>query len=94
LSPHYSNRLFRFDPFRAGAGKPTRPGLPANPVLCPLEVLAQTRRSTVDTPKAPRIIDHVWKRILVANNGDYSQAKQYVDKILQQAMRQDRMAPR
>jgi hypothetical protein len=60
----------------------------------PLEVLAHTRASTAHTPKAPRIIDHVWKRILIAKGGDYSQAKQYVDKILQQAIRQDRVAPR
>jgi hypothetical protein len=60
----------------------------------PLEVLARPHASTTGAPKAPRIIDHVWKRILDANNGDYNQAKQYVDQILQHATRQDRVAPR
>jgi hypothetical protein len=60
----------------------------------PLDVLAHTRASTADSPKAPRMIDHVWTRILVANNSDYSQAKQYVDKILQRAIRLDQLAPR
>jgi HEPN pEK499 p136 len=60
----------------------------------PLELLAHTRASTADKPKAPRIIDYVWKRVLESHNGDACQAKQFVDRILRDASQQGRVAPR
>ena len=58
----------------------------------PLEELPHTRTSTADEPRAPRIIDHVWRRVLAEHNGDYSKAKQFVDKILQHASRRGQVA--
>jgi hypothetical protein len=51
----------------------------------PLKVLEYTRAPTADKPRAPRVIDHVWKRVLDMHNGDYNRAKQFVDGILQRA---------
>jgi hypothetical protein len=62
----------------------------------PLKILADARASTARMSRraAPRIKDHVWERVLKSHNGDYRQAQQFVDGILQDASHQGRIAPR
>ena len=59
----------------------------------PLETLGYKFSRTTNRSKAPRIIDHVWKRFLEAHSGDPSQAKTLVDRVLDEASRQI-IAPR
>jgi hypothetical protein len=55
--------------------------------------MTQSTTFAVGKRKAPRIIDHVWKRVLATHNGDYNQAKQFVDRALEQASGHGGAAP-
>jgi hypothetical protein len=54
----------------------------------PLETLAARDDQNVETSrKAPRITEHVWRKILAGHNSDFDRAKTYVDRTLQSGVR-------